>query len=76
MFLFRSALFVKQQLRVFPLRLVGADQEEVHVGQDAEAAVPAQLRLQLAAQIGGAVVQELCRGPIGQTVREIDPPAR
>ena len=50
------SFFVDHQFWIFTVFFVGADQDEVHVGGDAETAVAAEFTFQLGSQIGGAVV--------------------
>ena len=67
---FPSSLFVEQKLRIRTVRPVGADQDEIHVCEHAEAAVCAGL--QLIAQIGRAVVQEFRAHAAGKGIGQVD----
>ena len=66
------SLFVKDELRVGAARFVRADQNEVHVREDAEAPVPAELALQLVPEIRRLVVQKLHVHPVREPVLEVD----
>ena len=52
----QSAFFVKDELRICALRLVRANQDEIHVCQNAEAAIPIQLGFQLVSEIRGLII--------------------
>jgi hypothetical protein len=51
-----SSLLIEDQFGIFSIGFIGAHQQEIHIGGDAETAVPAKRTFQLIAQIGGPVI--------------------
>ena len=66
------SFLVQYQLRIRAFRLISADQDEVHVGEDSEAAVAAEFAFELGAEVGGAVVQEFDLRAARERVGEVD----
>ena len=52
----QSTFFVKNELRICSFRLIGADQDEIHIGQNAEAASSAQFGFQLIPEISCLII--------------------
>ena len=67
-------LLVQHQFRGFALGTVGGDQDKIHPGQHAKAALTAELRFQLGAQIGRLVVQKIYRRTAGQRIGQVHIP--
>ncbi len=65
-------LFIKHEFRVGPVLRISTDQDELHIREDAEAAVSAKLGLELVPEIGGLVVEEFRGHAAREAVREID----
>ena len=53
------SLLVNDQLRVFAVFLIGADQQKIHICGNAEASISAKFTFQLVAKIGCPVVKEI-----------------
>ena len=60
------SLFINNKLGIFAVFLVGADQEEVHIGGDTEATVTAEFTFKLAAEVGRVIVKEFYLCPFGR----------
>ena len=66
------SLFINNKLGVFAVFLVGADQEEVHIGGDTEASVPAEFTFKLIAEVGCVIVKEFDLLSVWECVFQID----
>ena len=66
------SLFINNKLGIFAVFLVGADQEEVHIGGDTEASVPAEFTFQLTAEVGCVVVEKFDLLSVGERIFQID----
>ena len=51
-----SSFFIYNQFWVRPALSIGANQDEIHVGENAEASIATEFRFKLVAQIGGLIV--------------------
>lgn len=56
--------FIKHEFRVRPVPAASTDKDEIHIREDAEAAVSAELGLELVPEIGGLVIEEFCGPPL------------
>ena len=65
------SLFINNKLGIFAVFLVGADQEEVHIGDDAEASVPAEFTFKLTAEVGCIIVKEFDLLSVGKRIFQI-----
>ncbi len=66
------SLLVNDQLRVFAVFLIGADQQKIHICGNAEAAVAAKLTFQLVAEVGCLIVKEFDSFSVGKAVCKVD----
>ena len=66
------SLLVNDQLRVFAVFLIGADQQKIHICGNAEASISAKFTFQLVAKIGCPVVKEFDGFPVGKAVCKVD----
>ena len=66
------SLLVNDQLRVFAVFLIGADQQKIHICGNAEASISAKFTFQLVAKIGCPVVKEFDGIPVGKAVCKVD----
>ena len=69
------SLFIDDQLGILAVFLIGANENKIHIGCNAEAAAAAERAFQLIAQVRRAVVQEFDRLSIGKPIFQIDIPA-
>jgi hypothetical protein len=66
------SLFINNKLGIFAVFLVGADQEEVHIGGYTEASVPAEFTFKLTAEVGCVIVEEFDLLSVGERIFQID----
>ena len=66
------SFLVNDQLRVFTVFLIGADQQKIHICGNAEAAVAAKLTFQLVAEVGRLIVKEFDGFSVGKAVCKVD----
>lgn len=69
--LFYLSFLVKNQLRILALRSKRGHHDEIHAGKNPEAPLSAELRIQLIAQIGRSVIQELHASAVRQRIFQI-----
>ena len=67
-----SAFFIDKKLGIFAVFLIGADEDEVHIGDDAKATTSAEFTFQLITKIGGVIIEEFDGVAIWQAVFQID----
>ena len=65
------SLFVNNQFGVFSVCFVGADQQKIHIGSNAEAVACAKFAFKLVAKIGCVVIKEFDHYTVWQTVFEV-----
>ena len=65
------SFFINHKLGIFAVFLVGADKNEVHIGDDSEASVTTEFALQLIPKIGGVIIEEFDGIPVGEAVFQI-----
>ena len=66
------SFFINHQFWIFTVFFVGTNQDEVHVGDDAEAAVSAEFAFQLVAEVGCVIVEEFDLLSVGECVFRIN----
>ena len=69
---FLLSLFINDKLWIFSVFIIGADEQKIHIGNDAEAAVAAEFTFKLSTEISRAVVKEFDGSAVGERVFEID----
>ena len=65
------SLFINNKLGIFAVFLVGANEDEIHIGDDSEASVTAKFAFQLISQIGGVIIKEFDGLAVWQTVSRL-----
>ena len=66
-----SAFFIDKKLGIFAVFFVGANENKIHIGDDAKASVTAEFAFKLISQIGGIIVKEFDGIPVGEAVFQI-----
>ena len=60
---------VEYQFGILAVRFISANQNKIHICQNAETAISTEYRLELISEIGGVVVKEFCADTARQMIQ-------
>ena len=66
-----TAFLINNQLGIFSVFLIGANEDKIHIGDDSEASMTAEFAFELISQIGGVIVKEFDGLAVWEAVFEI-----